>query len=206
MIRLIIGGSGSGKSVFAENCLSELKDVQAKYYVATMMVSEEEGRKKVERHRKQRAGKGFRTVEQAVDIERAAEEIREENAAVLLECMSNLVANEMFREGDYAGNEMSAEGNYKVKEMSNKEYQKTDIVVKKIVGGVWELQAKVKHIVIVTNNVFEDGIRYDDATTAYMQALSAVNRALAEMADEVTEVVVGIPITLKKERGALWEF
>lgn len=186
MIKLIIGGSGSGKSVFAEKCLSELRDVQAKYYVATMMVSEEEGRKKVERHRKQRAGKGFLTVEQAACIERAAEKMRERDAAVLIECMSNLVANEMFCGENYMKNEES-----------DKEYQKTDIVVKKIIDGVRGLQSKVKHTIIVTNNVFEDGICYDDATTAYMQALSAVNQALAEMADEVTEIVAGIPITLK---------
>ena len=56
MIHLVIGGSGSGKSEYAENLL---EDSQRKYYIATMQVYEEEGRKKVARHRRLRAGKVF---------------------------------------------------------------------------------------------------------------------------------------------------
>ena len=65
MIHLVIGGSGSGKSEFAENLL---EDSQRKYYIATMQVYEEEGRKKVARHRRLRAGKGFQTIEQPRDM------------------------------------------------------------------------------------------------------------------------------------------
>ena len=105
MMVLVIGGSGSGKSDFAEGeaCLLGGEHGGQKYYVAAMRVFDEEGRQKVGRHQRMRAGKGFVTVEQFTDVGRAAEGMGEEPAAVLLECMSNLVANEMF-DGTAAGN------------------------------------------------------------------------------------------------------
>ena len=97
MIHLVIGGSGSGKSEFAENLLV---DSQRKYYIATMQVYDAEGRKKVARHQRLRAGKGFQTIEQPRNMHKAAEIVtrdrKETENEALLECMSNLVANEMF--------------------------------------------------------------------------------------------------------------
>ena len=50
---------------------------------------------------------------------------------------------------------------------------------------------------IVTNNVFEDGVSDDAVTTEYLRALGSINAALAHLADRVAEVVVGIPVELK---------
>ena len=60
------------------------------------------------------------------------------------------------------------------------------------------LAAKLDHLVIVTNNVFEDGISYDAGTMAYLRALGRINAALVKRADRVVEVVVGIPVILKE--------
>ena len=58
MIALVIGGSGSGKSAYAEQMAVKAAGNGSLYYVATMQVYDEEGKKKVERHQKMRAGKG----------------------------------------------------------------------------------------------------------------------------------------------------
>lgn len=50
---------------------------------------------------------------------------------------------------------------------------------------------------IVSNNVFEDGIAYDASTLRYIEALGRINTRLADLADHVLEVVVGIPVTVK---------
>lgn len=204
MMILVIGGSGSGKSSFAEQRLDALKDVQLKYYLATMMVFDEDGRKKVKRHKEQRQGKGFLTLEQPEDIEKAAENMQEGERAVLLECMSNLVANEMFSDTDrqFASKPQIGFENRRESEISGAPPRR-DIVAQKIVEGIKDLQSKVKHLIIVTNNVFEDGIRYEDSTMEYMETLSSVNRILSDMADEVAEVIAGIPVVMKKERGGL---
>ena len=57
MITLIIGGSGSGKSAYAENYVLEQAKNLPKYYIATMQIYDAEGERKVERHRRLRAGK-----------------------------------------------------------------------------------------------------------------------------------------------------
>lgn len=59
------------------------------------------------------------------------------------------------------------------------------------------LRKELTHLVIVSNNVFEDGKIYDETTMSYIHAMGLINERIAEMADEVIEVVVGIPLTIK---------
>lgn len=180
MFVLITGGSGSGKSAYAEKAVVSLANKRNNptlYYVATMQVYDEEGRKKVERHRILRAGKGFETIEQPLNIIEALENMKSGNKIVLLECMSNLAANEMFS------------GELKV----------VEDVVDKICRNICSLAQKTNDLIIVTNNVFEDGIEYETATKNYMEALGRMNTQLAAMADAVTEVVAGIPVPVKGE-------
>ena len=58
MVILVTGGSGSGKSQYAEELITAAGN-GLRYYVATMEAFGEEGQKKVERHRELRQGKGF---------------------------------------------------------------------------------------------------------------------------------------------------
>lgn len=91
----------------------------------------------------------------------------------LLECMSNLAANEMFRDGAM----ISAES-----------------TVKKILPEIRTLRQQSTILIIVTNEVFSDGVTYDEGTMEYLRALGQINTALAAEADEVYEAVVGIPV------------
>ena len=60
MLAVITGGSGSGKSEYAESVATSLakRDRLPLYYIATMRPFGAEGKWRVERHRKLRAGKG----------------------------------------------------------------------------------------------------------------------------------------------------
>ena len=93
MMILILGGSGSGKSAYAETELLRLAKQNncKKYYIATMQIWDEEMQAKVDRHHRLRQGKGFTTIEQPTELEQAASQMEPE-AAVLLECMSNSLA------------------------------------------------------------------------------------------------------------------
>ncbi|WP_406544600.1 bifunctional adenosylcobinamide kinase/adenosylcobinamide-phosphate guanylyltransferase [Pseudobutyrivibrio sp.] len=194
MITLIYGGSSSGKSSYAEDyvCKSNYKN---KYYLATMVPYDEESKERVKRHRELRAGKDFVTLEHSVDITDAIPEVLTVDSGdfstdsrlsqediILLECMSNLVANEMFRDGQVFP---------------------SDYCIKKIMEDVKELHQKVKNIVIVTNNVFEDSAEYDEGTKDYLRALGKINQNISALADEVYEVVVGIAIPIKEKGRVL---
>ena len=52
-------------------------------------------------------------------------------------------------------------------------------------------------LVVVTNELFSDGMDYDPETLAYLDVLARLNRAVARRADRVYEVVCGIPIAWK---------
>ena len=196
MVYLVTGGSGSGKSAYAESLLSGFEHIDNRYYIATMQVYGDEGKKRVERHRRLRAGKCFITVEQTVQIgeaiekfwiEESDERVKEKidmqytalnTAAAIVECVSNLTANEMF---DEKGQRSEQE------------------VVNSVVLGLKQLAKSVQELVIVTNNVFDDGISYDESTMSYIRALARINIELAKWADEVTEVIAGIPVIWKKK-------
>ena len=170
MIVFVIGGSGSGKSEFAESICMKLP-AEEKRYIATMQVFDEESRARVEKHRKARRGKGFETIEQATHLE----EVRlPEKCTALLECMSNLVANEVFAP---EGRGMSC----------------GEILYK----GLQQLAAQAENLVIVSNDVFTDGVTYDPETEQYLAILGKLNQEAAAMADSVYEVVCGIPVCIR---------
>ncbi len=170
MILLVTGGSGSGKSEYAESRCMELNTGKM-FYVATMEPFGKEGERRIARHRKLRAGKGFETLECYTHLEDADIPA---GAVVLLECLSNLAANEMY----------SDDG------------RKED-VVGVVMEGLHHLAEKAEHLVVVTNNVFSDGITYDDSTMEYQRCLAQANAGVAALANEVVEVVAGIPIRVK---------
>lgn len=174
MFALITGGSGSGKSEYAENLAVGLAREAGHplYYIATMMPFGKEGEKRVERHQRLRAGKGFLTIERYMDLK---ELVLPKKGVVLLECLSNLTANEMFEE---KGAGMDTPG--------------------EVFLGVKTLSSQCRHLVAVTNDIFSDGILYDKVTRQYQSCLGEINRKLAEEADTVTEVVCGIPLPLKE--------
>ena len=173
MFYLLTGGSANGKSTYAEKILSALPEPRV--YVATMQVYDDEGRAKVERHRRLRAGKGFLTVEAQTDVDAAGVP---EGASVLLECICNLASNEMFDEQGVMRD-----------------------VTDKVVGEVLALKERCGNIVVVTNDVGSElGASYGEGTQAYIESIGAINARLAQAADSVCEVVCGIPLPLK---GAL---
>lgn len=208
MITLITGGSGSGKSAYAEKYICRVSNengYKEKYYIATMQVFDDEGQRKIDRHRRLRAGKGFITIEQPRDIKDAVSKLQSENCLktgrlALLECMSNLVANEMFPPVDASDTKEAGGKKEALDEPENmRDYENTliSLVSKKVLKEVSILSENVAELVIVTNNVFEDGVCYDQSTMNYIKAMGIVNRGLAAMAEHVVEVVAGIPVVVK---------
>ena len=165
MIVLVTGGSGCGKSTWAEKLIASLPD-ENRVYIATMQVYDEESVRRVARHRAQRADKGFRTIECQKDL--ASAQVPQ-GSTVLLEDLVNLAANEMFDSGD-AG---------------------------RIVPALKGLAQRCRHLVMVTNDVFSDGVAYAESTQEYLRQLAQINRCAAEMADSVVEVVYSIPVAVK---------
>lgn len=174
MIHLITGGSGSGKSAYAEAWLISKSPSGRKVYLATMQPFGEEGRQKVLRHRKLREGKGFETVECCRNLSRAA---IPPNDSILLECVSNLAANTLFRDDG-------------TMEDPQKAYRE-------MIEGIRFLAGKTDLLVLVTNEIHGDVNPYSPETEQYRKLMGRVNQELGRMADQITEVVCGIPVPVK---------
>lgn len=187
---MVYGGSASGKSSYAESIAMSLQGDGRLLYIATMYPYkwgkaelDPETMQRIERHRAMRADKGFDTVECYRHVEHI---VAKRQDVLLLECMSNLLANEMYLEPDSnAGSDMA---------------ETMSPVSNKIVQALVNLSTRVQDVVIVTNDVFTDGgsLTYDESTREYVKNLAEINCALAREAATVTEVVCGIPVIVKK--------
>ncbi len=183
MMELVTGGSGSGKSAYAEDavfrrheCLQRQTGRTAPlFYLATMFPQGRETEEKIAEHRRMREGKGFLTLEWYQDLAGKLGDVPElTGSCILLECASNLTANEMYMEG--GAGERAAEA---------------------VVRGIRLMKEACRHLVVVTNEVFSESVPDTAEMENYKKNLARINCALAEMADRVTEVVYGIPVCIK---------
>ncbi|SHH94359.1 adenosylcobinamide kinase /adenosylcobinamide-phosphate guanylyltransferase [Sporobacter termitidis DSM 10068] len=169
MRTLVIGGAACGKSEYAE-ALAVRKPVP-RYYVATMMPFDSEDVRRIEKHRAQRAEKGFHTMERYTDLRGL---LLPERGTVLLECLGNLTANELFAENGAREDALGA-----------------------VLRGVEALEVQCGDLVVVTNDVHSDGGAYEAETRRYIETLGNINRALAARFECVVELVCGIPLPVK---------
>lgn len=170
MLVLVSGGAASGKSEFAESLMTARPG--PRLYVATMRLWDKECEARAEKHRRMRAGKGFATLERPEDLAGAD---LPRGHAVLLEDLSNLCANEFFGPPGRAGAE------------------------ERVARGLEQLARREELSVVVTNELFSDGVHYDGDTGAYLETLARLNRRAAALAAQVYEVVCGIPVCWKGE-------
>ncbi len=170
MIILITGASKNGKSKIAEEIAVSYN--LPRFYIAAMVPYGADAREAIARHKNMRAGKGFVTIERYTDIGGAD---IEPGCAVLIECIGNLLANEMFSGAGQAD---------------------ADI---RIISGIEHLADMAEALIIVTSQVGADGIKYEAQTMEYIKNIGKINSRIADMADCVIEAVYGIPVILKGE-------
>jgi len=177
---VVYGATSSGKSRVAENIALRLsKENKKLIYLATMEKKTEAARKRIEHHKKLRSGKGFFTIEEEVCIRNHESELC--GNTVLIECVSNYVANIIF-------------DRFHERILSDTEC--SDIATS-IADEIINLKDSC-NLVVVTNNVFGDYVS-DEWCDAYMRVLGLVNRYLADACDTFVEVVAGMEIIIKGE-------
>ena len=178
---LITGGSGSGKSAYAERTLLSRMPPEGggrAVYLATMENTGPEAAARVARHRAMRArhgeaaGRTFVTLEQPVDLGGAA--VRPGDF-VLVEDRGTLLAKELWPPA--GAGRAGAEA--------------------RILSGVRALMERAALLAVVSVDIFAGGDGYDPETLDYIRTLGRLHRALAALAEESAEVVCGIPLAGK---------
>lgn len=179
---LLTGGSANGKSTYAEALAAACPG--PRIYLACMRPYGAESERKIARHRQMRAEKGFVTVERYTDISHA--DLPARAGVILLECLCNLTANELF-DDDGAGS-------------GGRDPAAAE---RAVLSGVQALSLHTDRLIVVTNEVGADGMRYGEGTVLYARLLGRLNALLAASFERVTELVCGVHTDIKGE-GSAW--
>lgn len=151
MMHLVTGASASGKPPtrkIACTC-KERRKILYRHHASLGRGRSGTGKK----HRAMREGKGFQTIEafHTLDALRLPEK-----GSLMLECMSNLLANEQFELGGT-----------------------DEEILDRIQLGIQNLKEQTEDLIIVTNEIFSDGCRYDAETVRYIRLLGNLNIRMA---------------------------
>lgn len=176
---LITGGCRSGKSAHAQHLAESLGGKRA--YVATSPVADEEMRVRIARHRQERCNRGWETIEEQTDLAGAILHARE-YAVVLVDCLT-LWVNNLMHEADERGETVEEHD------------------VERLCRAI--LDACRQHrgtIVFVTNEVGMAIVPDNPVSRRYRDLAGRCNQVIAAGADEVTFLVCGVPLALKKRK------
>ncbi len=164
----VSGGAKNGKSTYAEQTAHSMAREKKLplYYIATMIPHDDEDEERIARHRRQRAGMGFKTIECGRDISAA---ISGKRGVFLLDSVTALLSNEMFREDG----EIIEDAHIKVADDLAKVINEHD------------------NVVFVSDYIYSDAIPYGELTEAYKRGLAYVDKTLAYLCDKAIEVSFG---------------
>ena len=167
MTVLILGGSRSGKSDFAQQIVLTMAGGGTHYYLATMIPGDWEDDARVESHLQRRAGMGFETVECFGDIMG----ISDREGAFLVDSVTSLMQNALFP--------------------VEKNYEMDLVAAKRCADALVKFAGTVRHAVFVSDYIYSDAGRYSESTETYRKCLAEADRRLARVCDTVIEVSGG---------------
>ncbi len=171
LLTLVLGGSKSGKSQYAQN-LSETYPAP-RLFIATARALDEEMKQKIERHKKQR-GPGWCTIEEPLEIANAVEHNSNKYSVILIDCITLWISNMILK-----------------REVNQDEFEIQ-------VNNLCKALEKALCPVIVVSNEVGMGIVPDTPLSRKFREYSGLaNQQIAKTVDRVTLCVAGLPLHLK---------
>lgn len=187
MIHFILGGARSGKSRFAEQQVLELAKRENKQavYIATASVIDSEMESRITKHQLDRSDKGdcWQLIECPLALCDKLIELdsnRKNNNVYLVDCLTLWLNNQLFSQHEATYAEQSQ---HLQKQIDN------------LLNALNDLHM---HIVIVSNEIGLGVIPMGESTRLYVDYCGWLNQGVAKIADKVTLVTAGIPLTLKE--------
>jgi len=162
---LILGGARSGKSRFAEGLAQGFDGPMT--YIATAEAFDEEMRQRIARHREQRAGAGWTTIEAPLD---PAAALQGAEGFVLLDCVTVWLGNLMHHQRDIG------------------------ISIDSLLSALAETRARV---VLVSNEVGLSIVPENAMARRFRDEQGIANQKLSSAVDEVFFIAAGLPLKLK---------
>ncbi len=177
---LVLGGSRSGKSEFAESIAGQMGG--AVTYIATAAVGDREMADRVKLHRARRP-QDWCTVEEEKDVSRVVCNGREGDV-FLLDCVTVWITNLIL---DNQLTEQDLKSGVKERYVMEKVFQLADAVE----NGA--------HLILVSNEVGLGLVPEYPLGRLFRDLAGKVNQVLAAKADQVYFVVAGLPLEIKSD-------
>ena len=177
----VIGLAASGKSEVAEKIAVNiaLKHNKQLIYLATMESESAASKERIKKHRNLRKDKGFITIEEQVSLNKHVNAVKDK--VVLLECVSNLCANYYYN--------VSGENTVSDESIS--------LMADDIFNDILSINDSAFELILVTNDMYRDGIIYDEWTESYLKLTAKVNSKSVEHSESFFEVINGISIKIQ---------
>jgi adenosylcobinamide kinase/adenosylcobinamide-phosphate guanylyltransferase len=188
MIHFVLGGARSGKSNFAEQQVLELakKGNKQAVYIATASAIDVEMEHRIAKHQFDRRDRGdnWQLIECPLALSDSLTELENDNV-YLLDCLTLWLNNQL-----YAKHEAT----------SSEQRQHLEKQVDKLLSSLNNLHIDIDidiDIVIVSNEIGLGVIPMGESTRLYVDYCGWLNQGVAKIADKVTLVTAGIPLTIK---------
>lgn len=183
-IHLVLGGARSGKTRYAEEgALAQASRLGlAAYYVATGVATDEEMRQRIATHRATRSQR-YQTIERPRALGEWLQEPQtlEQSGVLLVDCLATYMGTALFDAGDDPS-----------EEVLHKHGRQLVAALAAYSHPVW----------VVSNEVGMGIVPIYASTRLYRDVLGKVNSDLAAVARDVTLMVAGLPLPLKR-RGEM---
>ncbi|MBQ9762185.1 MAG: bifunctional adenosylcobinamide kinase/adenosylcobinamide-phosphate guanylyltransferase [Oscillospiraceae bacterium] len=166
----VSGGAKSGKSALAQALTLALAKGGKRYYLATMIPTDREDCERIRRHIADRAGMGFETIECEHSIMSCLSAV-DEQGAFLVDSVTALLQNAIFPR--------------------EKHYRMDLPAARRCADELVTFAQRVHNVVFVSDDIYSEPARYDEATEEYRQCLADIDRRLARVCDTVIEVFAG---------------
>ena len=167
----VIGGCRSGKSTYAMQTAEKMPAKQ-KIFIATCVPQDDEMKRRVARHQKERSQKWV-TAEAPLDLPEAIRQNSRTADVILVDCLTLWVSNLLMESGDE---------------------NKIEETVSQFINA---LEKATCPIVLVSNEVGTGIVPENRLARKYRDIIGLVNQAVAKTAHEVIWMVAGIPVTVK---------
>ncbi|MTD30877.1 bifunctional adenosylcobinamide kinase/adenosylcobinamide-phosphate guanylyltransferase [Planomicrobium sp. YIM 101495] len=169
----ISGGVRSGKSAYAEKLIREHGSSE-RLYLASGQKGDAEMDERIHKHRRDRQFDGWTTIEAQVKFERVVEDIPE-GAAVLWDCVTTWLANELYAGWEHGTPCVETEG------CMERKWQELQMTIARI-------RVRASLFVIVSNEVLDEPIK----DPSYQRWLGRIHIWLASEAVQAIEMESGL--------------
>jgi adenosylcobinamide kinase / adenosylcobinamide-phosphate guanylyltransferase len=169
-VTLVLGGVRSGKSRYAQQLAEQSGRV---VFVATAKITDDEMRRKIERHREDRP-KEWLTVEEPLELVQVLAQYESNCDVILIDCLTIFAANLLETEGE-----------------------NWDAIDRRVAALCDALQSGECAVVLVSNEVGSGVVPAYPLGRRYRDLLGEINQKIARVADDVVLMVAGLPLALK---------